>query len=439
MRLRSPLFAPGDSERKMTKAIASAADAVILDLEDSVAAPAKPTARAMVPDVVRGHPGRGLIVRVNPPGTPWYLDDLAAVVPARPAGVMLPKCSGPEDLARLVTTSRRWRPPPAPRLAAIGVVAIVTETAGSVFNLGAYGGVASRLLAICFGAEDLSADLGISPRHPDGSYPAPVVLARAQILVAAGALGVPAIDTPYPDHGDPAGLRREAAAAAADGFAGKILIHPAQIDIVNAAFTPSPERVALGRAGERGVQRQPGCRRVRARRQDDRPAALETGAAHPGRCRTPVGSGNQARASGRASYCVVDTDRYAYYSALQPEMADEVSCNGCCHRLRGRALHASIDPHRCRTARTRWFVRRLSGARRGWRGCRRDGCRTALAGYRSGRRGRGDARCGGGRSCGSGMGLGRIHDHARRGRSADRCWIGLRRGKVIRALGAPRR
>src|ERR1700688_1187008 len=101
MRLRSPLFAPGDSERKMTKAIASAADAVILDLEDSVAAPAKPTARAMVPEVVRAHPGRELIVRVNPRGTPWYLDDLAAVVPARPPAVMLPKCSGPDDLIAL--------------------------------------------------------------------------------------------------------------------------------------------------------------------------------------------------------------------------------------------------------------------------------------------------------------------------------------------------
>jgi citrate lyase subunit beta/citryl-CoA lyase len=99
------------------------------------------------------------------------------------------------------------------------------------------------LVAICFGAEDLSADLGISPRHADGSYPAPVIVARAQVLVAAGALGVPAIDTPYPDHTDPAGLRREAEAAAADGFSGKILIHPAQIDVVNAAFTPSPERV----------------------------------------------------------------------------------------------------------------------------------------------------------------------------------------------------
>src|ERR1700749_897794 len=101
MRLRSPLFAPGDSERKMTKAIASAADAVILDLEDSVAAPAKPTARAMVPAVVRVHPGRGLIVRVNPRGTSFYLAHLPAVVPARPAAVMLPKCSGAADLQAL--------------------------------------------------------------------------------------------------------------------------------------------------------------------------------------------------------------------------------------------------------------------------------------------------------------------------------------------------
>jgi citrate lyase subunit beta / citryl-CoA lyase len=243
MRLRSPLFAPGDSERKMAKAIASNADAVILDLEDSVAAPAKPTARAMVPQVVGTHPGRALIVRVNPRGTPWYLSDLAAVVPSRPGAIMLPKCSGPEDLATLDHHLEVLETAAGAPVGSIGVVAIVTETAASVFSLGAYGGVASRLLAICFGAEDLSADLGISPRHADGSYPAPVVFARAQVLVAAGALGVPAIDTPYPDHGDPVGLRREADAAAADGFAGKILIHPAQIDPVNAAFTPPPDQV----------------------------------------------------------------------------------------------------------------------------------------------------------------------------------------------------
>ena len=227
----------------MANAIASAADAVILDLEDSVAAPAKDTARAMVPAVVRAHPGRDLIVRVNPRGTPWYLSDLAAAVPAKPAGVMLPKCSGPEDLLALDHHLEVLETAAGIPARSVGVVAIVTETAASVFTLGAYAGVAGRLLAICFGAEDLSADLGISPRHPDGSYPAPVDLARAQVLVAAGAIGVPAIDTPYPDPRDPTGLQREAEAAAADGFTGKILIHPAQIEAVNAAFTPSAERV----------------------------------------------------------------------------------------------------------------------------------------------------------------------------------------------------
>jgi len=243
MRLRSPLFAPGDSDRKMAKAIASAADAVILDLEDSVAAPAKPAARQIVPEVVRANLGRDLIVRVNPRSTPWYLDDLAAVVPARPTGVMLPKCSGAEDLGTLSHHLEALEAAAGLPIGSIGVIAIVTETAASVFGLGSYGAVGSRLLALCFGAEDLSADLGISPRYSDGSYNAPVIFARAQTLVAAGALGVPAIDTPYPDHTDPAGLKREAEAAAADGFAGKILIHPAQIDVVNAAFTPPDDQV----------------------------------------------------------------------------------------------------------------------------------------------------------------------------------------------------
>jgi citrate lyase subunit beta/citryl-CoA lyase len=243
MQLRSPLFAPGDSARKMTKAIASAADAVILDLEDSVAAPAKPSARAMVPELVRAHRTCALIVRVNPPDTQWYLDDLAAVTPARPAAIMLPKCRGPEDLARLNHHLEALENAAGAAIGSIGVVAILTETAGAVFSLGAYA-AAPRLVAVCFGAEDLAADLGIAPRRADATYPPPIALARAQLLVAAGALGVPAIDTPYPDHSDPVGLKREADAAAADGFTGKILIHPGQIDIVNAAFTPSPERLS---------------------------------------------------------------------------------------------------------------------------------------------------------------------------------------------------
>ena len=258
MRLRSPLFAPGDSERKMTKAIASAADAVILDLEDSVAAPQKDTARRMVAALLPGLDGRAGIVRVNPPGTPWYLADLAAVVPGAPGAVMLPKCSGPEDLIALDHHLEALEVAAGLPVGGIGVLPIVTETAASVRGLANYT-TPGRVLGLCFGAEDLSADLGISPRDAAGAYPAPIVAARAAVLVLAGALGLPAIDTPWPDPRDPAGLVAEAAAAAADGFAGKVLIHPDQIEAVNAAFTPSAERIAWARAVKAGFAANPGA------------------------------------------------------------------------------------------------------------------------------------------------------------------------------------
>lgn len=249
MRLRSLLFAPGDSPRKIDKAIATEADAVILDLEDSVAAPAKESARGVVVEsargaVAQGRRSRSVIVRVNPPGTRWYLADLAAVVAAAPAAVMLPKCASVDDFAALDRHLAALEAAAGLPVGGIGVLPIVTETAASVFGLASYRTAGPRLLALGFGAEDLSADLGIAPRGPDGAYPAPVAFARAQVLLAAGAAGVPAIDTPWPDPRDPAGLAREAAAAAADGFSGKFLIHPAQIEATHAAFTPSADRVA---------------------------------------------------------------------------------------------------------------------------------------------------------------------------------------------------
>ena len=183
-----------------------------------------------------------MIVRVNPRGTEWYLADLAAVVPAAPAAVMLPKCSGPADLVVLDHHVSALEVSAGLPLGGIGVVAIVTETAASVFSLGSYAG-APRLLAMCFGAEDLAGDLGVQPRRADGSYPAAAAAARAAVLAGAGAAGVLALDTPWPDPRDPAGLIREAAEAAADGFAGKLLIHPDQIGPVQEAFTPSPERI----------------------------------------------------------------------------------------------------------------------------------------------------------------------------------------------------
>jgi citrate lyase subunit beta/citryl-CoA lyase len=242
MRLRTALFAPGDSARKAEKAIASAADAVILDLEDSVSAPGKPAARMATVDVLRASVGRSMIVRVNPRGTEWYLADLAAIVPAAPGAVMLPKCTGPADLVVLDHHLSALEVSAGLPLGGIGVIAIVTETAASVFTLGSYAG-APRLVAMCFGAEDLAADLGVAPRLADGSYPAASAAARAAVLAGAAAAGVQAIDTPWPDPRDPAGLAREATAAAADGFTGKLLIHPDQIEPVQAVFTPPPDRL----------------------------------------------------------------------------------------------------------------------------------------------------------------------------------------------------
>lgn len=244
IRLRSPLFAPGDSDRKAAKALASDADAVILDLEDSVAASAKEAARAMVAAMLPGTGRPGVIVRINASDTPWYLADLAAVVAGQPAGVMLPKCRGPADLQALDHHLEALEAQAGIDVGRILVLPIVTETAASVLALGGAAYTVRRVAAFCFGAEDLSADLGISPRRADYSYPAVVAQARAAVLIAAAAAGVPAIDTPWPDPRDPAGLMREAAEAASDGFSGKLCIHPDQIGPVNAAFTPDQARIA---------------------------------------------------------------------------------------------------------------------------------------------------------------------------------------------------
>jgi citrate lyase subunit beta/citryl-CoA lyase len=257
--LRSPLFAPGDSQRKADKAMGTKADAVILDLEDSVAMPSKDAARALVAAMLPGLSRPGVIVRINPPGTPWYLADLAAIVPGRPAAVMLPKCSSADELAALDHHLEALETSAGIEGGSIRIVPIVTETAASVLALPSMLAKPRRVAAICFGAEDLSADLGISPRRADGSYPAAVAQARALVLLAAAAAGIAAIDTPFPDPRDPQGLLREVAEAAADGFAGKLCIHPDQIEAVNAAFTPSAERLDWARAVAAGFAANPGA------------------------------------------------------------------------------------------------------------------------------------------------------------------------------------
>jgi citrate lyase subunit beta/citryl-CoA lyase len=240
MKLRSLLFAPGDSERKAAKALASDADGVILDLEDSVAPDRKATARAMVAALLPV--ARPVVVRVNPRDTPWYLADLVAAVPGRPTAIMLPKCSGPHDLLALDHHLEALETASGLPVGGIGVLALVTETALSLRCLD-YAGSPRRLLALCFGAEDLSADLGIAPRGPGGAYSAPIVAARSAMLLAAAQAGVPALDTPWPDPKDADSMVREATDAARDGFSGKLCIHPAQIAPANAAFTPSAERM----------------------------------------------------------------------------------------------------------------------------------------------------------------------------------------------------
>ena len=251
MKIRSLLFAPGDSGRKMTKALESGADGVILDLEDSVAPAAKPAARGLVAAILGGR--TGVVVRVNPRDTEWYLADLAAVVPGRPAAVMVPKCAGVGDLVALDHHLEALEVAAGLPVGGILALPIVSETAASVFGLAGYAG-APRLLALCFGAEDISADLGIAPRIADMGYPAPVAAARAAVLLAAG---VPAIDTPWPDPRDPDGLAREAAVAASDGFAGKLCIHPGQIAAVNAAFTPDEARIVWARRVKRAFAENP--------------------------------------------------------------------------------------------------------------------------------------------------------------------------------------
>jgi citrate lyase subunit beta/citryl-CoA lyase len=262
MRLITPLFAPGDQPRKIEKALASEADAVILDLEDAIAPGQKEAARSQVaaslPTLARPHrAARNLIVRVNPRGSAWYLADLAAVVPGKPDGILLPKCEGPEDLEALDHHLEALEAAHGLPRGGIVVLALVTETAASVRRLADYRSVPPRVRAFCFAAEDLSADLGIRPRDAQGNLAAPLQAARSALLVTSAALGLAALDTPYPDPKDPAGLERELAAAVADGFSGKILIHPAQIAPTRAAFTPSAEAIAWARAVKEGFAAHP--------------------------------------------------------------------------------------------------------------------------------------------------------------------------------------
>jgi citrate lyase subunit beta/citryl-CoA lyase len=244
---RSLLFAPGDSDRKMEKAAASPADIVLLDLEDAVTEDAKPAARAMIADFLTSQAPAArqrLWVRVNPLDGPHTLADLAAIMPAAPGGIMLPKSRGRADVELLDHYLSALEVAAGSEQGQTQVIALATETAASMFTVGTYRG-APRLAAMTWGAEDLADSVGASEnRNPDGSYGFTYELARSLCLLGAAAAGVPAIDTIHGDFRDADGLRRRAEQVRRAGFRGMLAIHPAQVDVINAAFTPTPEELA---------------------------------------------------------------------------------------------------------------------------------------------------------------------------------------------------
>jgi citrate lyase subunit beta/citryl-CoA lyase len=247
--LRSLLFVPGDSPKKLDKGMTSGADALIVDLEDSIAAAnkveARKTALAFLKDAraAKGRPR--LLVRVNAIETGLIDGDLDAVMAAAPDAIMLPKAEGGASVMHLdaklaVREAENGLPDNA-----TAIVALATETATAMFLVGTFRNASTRLTGLTWGAEDLSADLGAQAnRDKDGQFLDPYRLARSLCLAGAASAGVQAIDTVYVDFKNDAGLRRETEDARRDGFTAKMAIHPGQVSIINDVFTPTAEAIA---------------------------------------------------------------------------------------------------------------------------------------------------------------------------------------------------
>jgi len=250
IKMRSWLFAPGDSEKKMAKAADSAADIALFDLEDAVATENKAIARQMVHDFLAARPeGRErLWVRVNPLDGPYTLDDLAAIMPARPGGIMLPKVYGRQDVELLDHYLTAFEAANGIARGSTPLIVLVTETAEAMFHTGDYKG-APRVVALTWGAEDLADSIGASSnRNADGSYGFTYELARSMCLLGAATAGVTAIETIQGDFRDLDGLKARAEKVRRDGYRGMLAIHPVQVDVINAAFTPTEEEIAEAQA-----------------------------------------------------------------------------------------------------------------------------------------------------------------------------------------------
>lgn len=237
--MRSLLFVPGDDAKKLSKSLVSEADALIFDLEDSVAESRKDEARSVIQEALGQVTSKRRFVRLNPFDTGRLPDDLTAALAGHPDGVVLPKASGIKAVARLARLMDQAGAP-----AACSIIAIVSETPAAVQALSRDDWSHHRLAGLMWGAEDLAAELGASRNRVEGRPTQPFRLARNLTLMAAKAAGVLAIDTVFADFRDKVGLSQEAEEAAEDGFDMKAAIHPAQLDPINRAFTPSETALA---------------------------------------------------------------------------------------------------------------------------------------------------------------------------------------------------
>ena len=251
MMLRSLLFVPGDSDRKLAKGDGSPADALILDLEDSVAPERTAVARGMVRAYLDARPDRSrqqIWVRINPLSTEKALPDLVAIIGGAPDGIMLPKPDSAADIVLLghyltALEHREGKPPGCTR-----IIPVATETPRSVFTLGSYAGSSARLAGMTWGAEDLPAALGASTNQaPGGGYAFPYQLVRSLCLAGAVAAEVQPIDTLFANFRDPAGLAADSRLSRQAGFTGRLAIHPDQVEPINAAYSPDADEVAHAR------------------------------------------------------------------------------------------------------------------------------------------------------------------------------------------------
>lgn len=243
---RSWLFAPGDSEKKMLKAMEGDADIVLIDLEDAVAPDAKAAARSMVHDFIAANPQQRhrLWVRINPFDGPHTLADLAAIMPAAPGGIMLPKVYGRAEVEKLDHCLSALEVAHGIEEGSTPVIVLITETAEAMFHTGNYKG-APRVVALTWGAEDLADSIGASSnRNEDGSYSFTYELARSLTVLGAAKAGVTAIETISADFRDLDALRARAEKVRRDGFRGMMAIHPAQVPVINQAFTPTEVEIA---------------------------------------------------------------------------------------------------------------------------------------------------------------------------------------------------